>query len=131
MGVVCVLREELEEGFGEWGRGVVIGFDDGGDFVCRARGGVVSVWLGVLVCVGLGHAVSVSLVSVTRCGDDSIRDLHRAPLLHWTDFVLWEGQLLFSAIEFRIKGDLGAGQGTMAVAPFLGVFFLPLEWERI
>ena len=60
VGVVGMLGEELEEGFGEWGGGMVIGFDHCGDFVGCAGGGVVSVWLWVLVCVGLVHAVSVS-----------------------------------------------------------------------
>jgi hypothetical protein len=39
---------------------VVVGFDDGGDFMCSAGRGVGSVWLGVLVCVGLWNAVPVS-----------------------------------------------------------------------
>jgi len=111
VGVVGVLGEELEEGFGEWGGGMVIGIDHCGDFVGCAGGGVVSVWLWVLVCVGLVH--------------------DGAPLLHWADLVLWEGELLLGAVEFRGEGDLGAGQGAVTVAPFLGVFLLPLEWEGV
>jgi hypothetical protein len=52
-------------------------------------------------------------------------------LLHWADFVLREGELLPGAVEFRGEGDLGAGQGAVTVAPFLGVFFLPLEREGV
>lgn len=55
-----MLRKELEERFGERGGGMVVGLDDGGNFVCRARRGVVSVRLWVLVCMGFVHAVSVS-----------------------------------------------------------------------
>ena len=57
--------------------------------------------------------------------------LHRAKLLHRADFVLWERERLLGAVELRVEGNLGAGQGTMTVAPFLGLFLLPLEGEGV
>jgi hypothetical protein len=52
-----VLGKKLEERFGERGRGMVIRFDDSGDFLELAG---VFVWLGGLVCVGLGDTAYVS-----------------------------------------------------------------------
>jgi hypothetical protein len=48
---------------------VVVGFDDGGDFVRGSGLGVVSVWFGVLVCVGFG-SVWFS-VSILRSGAEA------------------------------------------------------------
>jgi hypothetical protein len=51
LGIVGVLGEELEEGFGEWVNCLVIGLDNRKNFVDCAGGRVVSIGLGVLVCV--------------------------------------------------------------------------------
>jgi len=110
VGVVDMLGEKLEERFREWGRSVVVGFDDRGDFVRRA-GAVVSVWLGVLVRVRLVH--------------------DRAELLHWANLVLGEWERLFGAVELRIERNLGTSHRTVTVAPFLGLFLVPLGWEGV
>jgi hypothetical protein len=97
------LGKKFKEGFGERGGSVVVGFDDGGDFVRRSGLGVVSVWFGVLVCVGFG------------CLE----------LLHRTDSLIWD----LRTVELIVEVSTDAGQGSLTVAPFLGVFFVALEWE--
>jgi hypothetical protein len=51
-------------------------------------------------------------------------------LFHWADFLLCEWKLGLGVIELSIEVGADAGQGALTVAPFLGVFFVALEWER-
>lgn len=61
---------------------------------------------------------------------DRGKNARLAPLFHWADFLLCEWKLGLGVLELSIEVGADAGQGTLSVAPFLGVFFVALEWER-